>query len=71
MAKLITESRYHKTLNSTELIKRRESLGVSQAEFAEQCGWSPAYQCKLESPNLHEIGIKVADKIIAAFSELH
>lgn len=69
MTKLITESIYHRTLNGTELVKQRESVGLSQREFAEKCGWSSSFQCQLESPDLHEITTESAQKIIAIFAE--
>ena len=64
MAKLITESQQHKTLNGIELIKRREKAGMNQAEFAERCGWSAPYQSKLESGS-HEVETKIVDMIKA------
>lgn len=35
-----------------ELTRARESLGLSQAEFAERCGWTQQQQSKLEQPGI-------------------
>lgn len=64
MAELITDSKLHKMLNGIELIKRREELGLTQADFAELCGWSRTYQYKLELPDIHEIPTDIAEKIM-------
>lgn len=63
MAKLFTESTDHKMLNGTELIKRREALGLTQAEFAGKCGWSRTTQWKLEKIGIHEVPSQTAERI--------
>ena len=64
MAKLIRQSRGYKILNGIELIKRREALGITQAEFADYCGWSAPYQSRIESSGRHEVHKHIADTII-------
>lgn len=64
MAKLFTESTEHKMLNGDELVKRREALGLTHAEFAGKCGWSAMHQCRLEMPGIHEVPIETAEKIM-------
>ena len=65
MAKLIGESKFHRTLNGIELCKLRERLKLSQSSFADLCGWSRQYQSQLESPGTHEITVETANKILA------
>lgn len=36
-------------LDSEALRARRQAAGASQTEFAVMCGWSSAYQCRLEN----------------------
>lgn len=33
-----------------DIMRARESTGLNQAEFADQCGWSQQYQQQLERP---------------------
>ena len=55
MAKLIRPSRFHFVIDGTALVKAREKRGMTQAEFAEKCGWTQQFQSKLEQPTEHEI----------------
>ena len=64
MAKLIISSRFHRTLDGLEMVKKRQKAGLTQAEFAQKAGWSQQYQCQLEAPGEHEVPITVADKIL-------
>lgn len=42
-----------------ELAEARESLGLSQAEFAEKCGWTQQYQSQLELPGIkHRLSLE-------------
>jgi len=63
-SKLITPSKYHRTLNGTELVKWREAIGLTQAEFAERCGWSQQQQSRFETPYDHEIHISTVELIL-------
>lgn len=35
-----------------DLVKAREALNLSQAEFAEKCGWTQQHQSQLELPGI-------------------
>ena len=61
---LIGRSKYHRTVDGTELVKAREGLFLSQAAFAALCGWSRTYQGMLEKPGEHEIPTNTACKIM-------
>jgi len=63
MPELIGPSKYHRTLNGVELLKAREDMGLSQAQFADMCGWSHQYQSRLEVPEEHEISKDNAERI--------
>ena len=67
--KLITASKYHRTLNGMVLVRLREAIGISQADFAEYCGWSQQYQAQLESPGETEIPTYSATLIAALLKE--
>ncbi len=71
MAKLITHSRWHRTINGTELTRRREACKLVQYQFAHECGWSQPYQSQIEAPGCHEIAVGHAmaiERVLAAFS---
>lgn len=67
--KLISDSMYHRTLNGMELCRRREAIGLTQFQFAKECGWSKQYQARLEVPELHEVQTETAEKIEGVFSQ--
>ena len=69
MAELISESLFHKTLNGMEMIRRREATGLTQAQFADKCGWSASYQCQLERIGGHEISVETAHTILRVLGE--
>ena len=49
----------HYTYDSAELVIARETMGLSQREFAELCGWSQSYQSNLECPE----GIRISKHV--------
>lgn len=61
--KLITPSRYHRTLDGTVLAAMREEAGLTQAEFAKKCGWSQQFQSQIEAPKVHEISTLKAETV--------
>jgi hypothetical protein len=74
MAKLITPSKYHRTLDGLELLKRREkcghtqeSVGAALATILGRDGISRVYICQLEHPGEHEIPTDVAEALIKLF----
>lgn len=70
MAKLLEECDDYMALNGIELTLRREALGLNQTEFAEQCGWSQPYQCKLEQHGIHRIPKETANEIMKILRKL-
>ena len=63
-SKLIIPSTEHKTINGLLLSAEREKIGLSQAAFAAECGYSQQYQQQLESSGLHEITSARAERIL-------
>jgi len=37
------------SIDGAELKRQRKIAGIKSASFADQCGWSPTYQCMLEN----------------------
>ena len=68
-SKLITPSTSHRSINGAELCKAREEIGLSQAAFASECGYSQQYQQQIEAPGLHEIKTAKAEQILAVLEK--
>ena len=68
-SKLIIPSTEHKTIDGFALSIERAKIGLSQAAFADECGYSQQYQQRLESSGLHEITLDTAEKILAVLKE--
>lgn len=62
---LITASKYHRTVDGTELVKAREGLLLNQGAFGLRCGWSQQFQSQLEAGE-NEITSEEAAKIMQA-----
>ena len=67
---LISSSKYHRTVNGTELTRAREEVSLTQEEFAEKCEWSQQFQSQIEAPGEHEITTEAATKILYIFLNL-
>lgn len=39
--------------DGSELAKKRDEAGLTQADFSRKAGWSQPYQAKLEKPGKH------------------
>lgn len=63
--KLITLSSEHRTIDGEVLSAEREKIGLSQAAFASECGYSQQYQQQIETSGLHEIKTAKAEQILA------
>ncbi len=63
MPNLINNSLYHKSIAGAELVRRREALGLSQAELATKCGVSQGYISQIERPGRWEVRVRFADKL--------
>lgn len=53
MPKLKTKHKKFVCFEGFELVKLRESLGLTQHEMAERCYWSHTFQAKQEQPVEH------------------
>ena len=62
---VITPSRFHRTVDGDALVKARQALGMSQAEFAEACQHSQQFQSQIEAPGFHEVRVEKADELSA------
>jgi transcriptional regulator with XRE-family HTH domain len=67
VVQVVGPSAERRSVNGDAVSKIRGMMKISQAEFAEFCGWSQQYQCGLERPGRHERSKETADKIIEAF----
>lgn len=72
MARLIKPSKYHRTIDGGELLRRREHKGWSQQQLAEHISVSRQFISQLESPGeagdwLHEITTALAFQIMQPF----
>lgn len=72
MARLIKPSKYHRTIDGGELLRRREHKGWSQQALAEYIGISRQFISQLEGPGeagdwLHEITTAIATQLADTF----
>lgn len=71
----LCDKRY--TLDSDALRARREATHTSQTEFARMCGWSSAYQCRLENARrdapveVCESTVHIVDGVLMELEEKH
>lgn len=59
---------HHRSIDGDDLLKCRESAGMTQTELAKKCGLSQGYISELETPGIRDIRKMVADKIEQVFS---
>lgn len=72
MVELIKSSKYHRTIDGGELLRRREQRGWSQDEVADSIGVSRQFISRLESPGEdssweHEVTLKLAEQLEKTF----
>lgn len=65
-ANLFTEIK-RVAINHTAIKHLRKALGISSNQFAAKCGWSQAYQTKLENGNVKTISIESRNALFNAF----
>jgi hypothetical protein len=53
--------------NCTDLVRARESIGISQSKFAEAAGWSRVYQSQLENGDYASLSSETHDVILGVF----
>ena len=66
---IISQSQYHRSINGIQLAMAREKVGLSQAAFAQKCGWSQQFQSRIEAPGMHEVSISIAETITRGLGE--
>lgn len=67
--KLIKPSMEHRVIDGSVLCAERGKTGLSQADFASECGYSQQYQQKLEAEGLHEITSETAEQILTVLKK--
>ena len=50
-------------IDGAALRTARKDLGIDQDIFAGRCGWSPAYQCRIESGDVEIVNEKTKNII--------
>jgi len=67
--KLMKPSIDHYTIEGVVLCSERETTGLSQAAFTEECGHSQQYQQQIETPGSHRIRSVKAEQILAVIGK--
>ena len=68
-SKIFSQSQLRLKLNAIELIKARESAGLTQAKLAKLFDWTPQRQHYLEN-HTQEVSVGQAKKIIMVLKSL-
>ena len=63
---LVGPSVDHRMIDGDNLYLIRDQLGLTQQEFADQCGWTRENQSKIERLGKHEVPTATAETVLAA-----
>ena len=63
MPKIVNNSKHHRSIDGSELVKRMDELRISQTELADRVGCSQGYISQIARPGEWEVKVEFADKI--------
>ncbi len=61
---IIVASVHHRAIDGDLLVKAREAMGLSQAQFAQKAGFSQQFQSRIESPGTYDVTTNVAKAVM-------